>query len=81
MEIIYRTRVFSEFWEKYDSNPIKKFGHFCVVTKNKKIEIAIPFQLLVFPMIPILIINKSSFQCTKCAISSELCYLFSKSVK
>jgi hypothetical protein len=36
LTIFFRTRVFFEFWEKYDSNPIKKFGHFYVVTKQKK---------------------------------------------
>jgi hypothetical protein len=36
LTIFFRTRVvFFEFWEKYDSNPIKKFGHFYVVTKQK----------------------------------------------
>jgi hypothetical protein len=57
----FRTRVFFEFWKKYDSNPIKKLGHFCVVTKQKKIEMVVLFQLFVFLVILILIIKESSF--------------------
>jgi hypothetical protein len=52
-----------------------------MLSPNKKIEMANPFQLLVFLVIPILIIKESSFQCSKRAISNELCYLFSKSIR
>jgi hypothetical protein len=54
-ERIFRDMVFEEVWFKYDSIPIRKFGH------NKIIGMVIPFQVLVFLVILIPIPKKSSF--------------------
>jgi hypothetical protein len=54
-ERIFRDMVFEEVWLKYDSIPIRKFGH------NKIIGMVIPFQVLVFLVILIPIPKKSSF--------------------